>query len=73
MKPTILEGMEGLLSRWGSVAVTGANAAEIGRALQARALEPDIVLADYHLDEGTGSKRSRICAGSSAPICRLCW
>ena len=51
---TILEGMEGLLSRWGAVAVTGANAAEVGKALQARGLEPDIVLADYHLDDGTG-------------------
>jgi Na+/proline symporter/signal transduction histidine kinase/CheY-like chemotaxis protein len=53
-EPTILEGMSGLLSRWGAVAVTGATAAEVGKALQRRGAVPEMVLADYHLDDGTG-------------------
>ena len=51
---TILDGMRGLLSRWGAIAVTGATAADIGKALHAQNLLPEMVLADYHLDEGTG-------------------
>lgn len=50
----ILDGMRGLLSRWGAIAVTGATAADIGKALHTESLLPEMVLADYHLDEGTG-------------------
>lgn len=53
-EPAILEGMRGLLGRWGAITVTGAMAAEIGKALQTQGLEPDMLLVDYHLDEGTG-------------------
>lgn len=69
-EPTILEGMRGLLSRWSAVAVTGATAADVGKALQAQGVEPEMVLADYHLDEGTGIeavKQLRWKFGASLP------
>ncbi|MFK7792165.1 MAG: NahK/ErcS family hybrid sensor histidine kinase/response regulator [Devosiaceae bacterium] len=53
-EPTILEGMSGLLSRWGAEALTGATASEIKDELAAKGTEPEMVLADYHLDNGTG-------------------
>ena len=53
-EPAILEGMQGLLGRWGAVAITGASASEVGKALKAKELEPEMLLVDYHLDEGTG-------------------
>lgn len=53
-EPTILEGMAGLLSRWDAVAITGATAADICARLAENKLSPEMVLADYHLDEGTG-------------------
>lgn len=69
-EPTILEGMSGLLSRWGANAVTGATAAEISQKLHQGNLEPELVLADYHLDEGTGIdavKELRVKLGSALP------
>ncbi len=53
-EPSILEGMQGLLGRWNVTTVVGANGSEIAKNLQAQDLAPDMVLADYHLDEGTG-------------------
>ncbi len=48
----ILEGMRMLLEGWGCTVRTHAALAEIG--LAAMAEPPDIVFADYHLDEGDG-------------------
>ena len=53
-EPAILDGMQGLLSRWGVVPVTARTATEAGRLLHGRGLSPEMILADYHLDEGTG-------------------
>ncbi|MEM6712453.1 MAG: PAS-domain containing protein [Pseudomonadota bacterium] len=58
-EPSILEGMQGLLSRWGAVPITGATAADVGKALHESSVMPEIVLADYHLDEGTGIEAIR--------------
>lgn len=53
-EPAILDGMRSLLERWDVNVVTGATAAEVGKALHSDGLQPDILLADYHLDDSTG-------------------
>jgi CheY-like chemotaxis protein len=53
-EPSVLEGMQTLLSEWGCTVVTARNLAEAVDQLRAGAPQPDIILADYHLDEGTG-------------------
>ncbi len=52
----ILLGMEKLLDGWGCQVITATNVAQALKQLVAADLEPDVVLADYHLDQGqTGS------------------
>lgn len=53
-EPDILNGMQHLLSGWRCTVITAANDADAGRQLLEAGKEPDILLADYHLDEGTG-------------------
>jgi CheY-like chemotaxis protein len=53
-EPTVLAGMETLLTGWGCHVASGATAAEALAALATTGREPDVILADYHLDSGTG-------------------
>jgi signal transduction histidine kinase/CheY-like chemotaxis protein len=53
-EPTILAGMETLLTGWGCRVASGADAASALRALDAMGARADVILADYHLDETTG-------------------
>jgi PAS domain S-box-containing protein len=46
----ILAGMKTLIETWGCRAITARSAAEAHRALAGAA--PDLILADYHLDDG---------------------
>lgn len=53
-EPAILEGMRSLLGGWGcqiAVAPSLRDAVEVVRAMP---LPPQVVIADYHLDEGNG-------------------
>lgn len=52
-EPAVLSGMETLLTGWGCAVRTAASATEALKVLAGRT-PPDIVLADYHLDSGTG-------------------
>lgn len=53
-EPQVLAGMATLLKGWGVVPLLAASADEAIRALaEARSL-PDVILADYHLDDATG-------------------
>lgn len=47
-----LEAMSALLERWACRVVRGRTAAEVCRALDTVADAPDLVIADYHLDDG---------------------
>ncbi|HVY32072.1 MAG TPA: hybrid sensor histidine kinase/response regulator [Polyangiaceae bacterium] len=49
---TIRDGMHELLSSWGCTPVEAASAAAAITLLQERALEPQLVLADYRLTDG---------------------
>jgi len=50
----VLDGMRVMLSGWGCKVITAQNAAEAIDRLQPGHTKPDIILADYHLDSGTG-------------------
>ncbi|HZT49473.1 MAG TPA: PAS domain-containing hybrid sensor histidine kinase/response regulator [Hyphomicrobiaceae bacterium] len=53
-EPAVLSGMQTLLDGWGCRVVTAQSAAEAARRLDESRVVPDIILADYHLDDGTG-------------------
>jgi signal transduction histidine kinase/ActR/RegA family two-component response regulator len=53
-EPAVLRGMQTLLEGWGCSVVTAQSAAEAVSQLHESAVRPDIILADYHLDDGTG-------------------
>ncbi|HTR14798.1 MAG TPA: hybrid sensor histidine kinase/response regulator [Roseiarcus sp.] len=52
-EPRVLEGLQALLKRWGCLAATASGLAEARAALKAFGA-PDVIVADYHLDEGDG-------------------
>ncbi len=53
-EPAVLTGMQALLDGWGCVVTTARGADEAIECLRESTRKPDIILADYHLDEGTG-------------------
>ena len=50
-EPRVLEGMQLLLQKWGCRVAVAPGVAE---ALAALEPPPDVVIADYHLDDGDG-------------------
>lgn len=53
-EPAILEGMRTLLGGWGCAMITAASLKEANEKLRTLPAPPEVVIADYHLDEGTG-------------------
>jgi signal transduction histidine kinase len=53
-EPKILEGMRLLMSGWGCEVSQAGSFAEIGQWTDIEARAPDLVIADYHLDDGNG-------------------
>lgn len=51
-EPAIVESMTLVLTNWGCQVVPAAGAAAALAQLRAQNVTPDIILADYHLDEG---------------------
>jgi Na+/proline symporter/signal transduction histidine kinase len=52
-EPRVLEGMRSLMSRWGCPVATAHGLAEARAALTTFG-PPDVIIADYHLDQGNG-------------------
>ena len=52
--PRILEGMNALLTGWGCRTIVAAGLAEARVAIAAAGAPPDVVIADFHLDELDG-------------------
>jgi len=70
-EPAVLRGMHTLLDGWGCSVITAQSAAEAVGRLNENSLRPDIILADYHLDDGTGLEAVadlRAAARSQAPV-----
>ena len=61
-EPRVLEGMRALLSRWGCAVATAHSLAKAREALKTLGA-PDVVIADYHLDEGDGIEAIRTLRG----------
>ena len=57
-EPRVLEGMRSLMSRWGCLIATAHGLAE-ARDLLAGFGAPDVIIADYHLDQGDGIEAIR--------------
>ena len=57
-EPRVLEGMRTLLMRWGCAVATAHGLAEARHALQGFGA-PDLIIADYHLDDGDGIEAIR--------------
>jgi Na+/proline symporter/signal transduction histidine kinase/ActR/RegA family two-component response regulator len=53
-EPAVLLGMQALLSGWGCTVATAENTEQALSQLHDESQVPDIVLADYHLNQGTG-------------------
>ena len=53
-EPAVLAGMKQLLSGWGCLVLTARSGAEALAIIETEATAPDAILADYHLDRGTG-------------------
>ncbi|MEM1371107.1 MAG: NahK/ErcS family hybrid sensor histidine kinase/response regulator [Pseudomonadota bacterium] len=53
-EPAVLAGMAALLSGWGCVVHTAADAIQAVKVIADAPSHPDIILADYHLDDGIG-------------------
>jgi signal transduction histidine kinase len=53
-EPAVLDGMETLLVGWGCRVLTASSGSSALEAIEQANVVPDIILADYHLDEQTG-------------------
>ena len=53
-EPALLFGMRQLLSGWGCEVISAASTEEAVAAIATRSTPPCVILADYHLDRGTG-------------------
>lgn len=53
-EPKILEGMALLMSGWGCEVGQGASVAALDQVVADNAAAPDLIVADYHLDDGNG-------------------
>jgi Na+/proline symporter/signal transduction histidine kinase len=53
-EPAILDGMRTLLGGWGCQVITAASLQDAVAVLGAHANPPEVIIADYHLDEGDG-------------------
>ncbi len=53
-EPAILDGMRTLIAGWGCTVLTAGSLAEAHQALRREKASPDVIVADYHLDDGNG-------------------
>lgn len=53
-EPDILSGMRHLLTNWNCQVITASDDAQAAALLNHAETTPDVILADYHLDNGTG-------------------
>ena len=59
-EPAILEGMRLLLSGWGCEVWTASNLQGAQEIIRTHKAAPDVIIADYHLDDGDGLDLIRV-------------
>ena len=66
----VLEGMSGLIRSWGCDVVAGENESAVLKSLAEHAKRPDIIISDYHLQDGKNGidAISRLRLALDAPI-----
>lgn len=65
----VLEGMSGLISSWGCDVAAGENDSVVLSLLAEQAKLPDMIISDYHLQDGTGIDAiSRLRRALDAPV-----
>jgi CheY-like chemotaxis protein len=70
-EPDVLDGMRALLDGWGCTTVSARDAGGALERLRETGEQPDIILADFHLDTGTGleaAEKLRATVGNHVPI-----
>jgi signal transduction histidine kinase/CheY-like chemotaxis protein len=67
-EPRILEGMAALLEGWGCILIGGHDLAQIDAAVTESRLKPDVIIADYHLDESDGLTAIRALREKYGPL-----
>jgi CheY-like chemotaxis protein len=68
-EPSALLAMQTLLGGWGCTVIAAQGTGEALSILRERQAAPDIILADYHLNEGTGIEAvSAVRASLQLPI-----
>jgi Na+/proline symporter/signal transduction histidine kinase len=53
-EPDILNGMQLLIGGWGATVITAGSIAELDQVFVAHPQPPDVMIADYHLGDGSG-------------------
>jgi CheY-like chemotaxis protein len=53
-EPRVLEGMRALLQKWNCRVLSAAGLSDAQAAVAAFRAAPDVIIADYHLDDGDG-------------------
>ncbi|MGO8831488.1 MAG: NahK/ErcS family hybrid sensor histidine kinase/response regulator [Roseiarcus sp.] len=53
-EPRVAEGMRALLGKWGCLVATASGVKDAPAAVRAFGAPPDVIIADYHLDDGDG-------------------
>ncbi|MEM6460603.1 MAG: PAS domain-containing hybrid sensor histidine kinase/response regulator [Pseudomonadota bacterium] len=53
-EPDIVEGLTLLLDGWHCKVISASSNAEVNRLIESQKAPPDAIVADYHLDDGTG-------------------
>ena len=69
-EPAILTGMRTLLTGWGCLVITAHDCGEAIETIDKNEKRPDVLLVDYHLDNGTGihaAGRVRAHTGADMP------
>jgi Na+/proline symporter/signal transduction histidine kinase len=67
-EPAILDGMRTLLAGWGCTVMTAGSLADAESMLETAVISPEVIIADYHLDDGNnGLDAIRQLRGSLSP------
>ncbi len=71
-EPAIVDGMRVLVGSWGCALHTAGSLSEALALVLGGQVRPDVIVADYHLDQGTGLDLIAGCGRRWPPTSRRC-